>query len=578
MKVFVIVILFIFYNFIHLNAYTLVSTQNQEAIDFVSSVFGITTTSPCDQLICKPNSPNSNEYCVDSIIIPKQSTKIIISNDLTVFKNLTVLSLGENIIINDQFFNNLNQFNFLISINIFSYSGNFSNLIELPKSLKTINFNYLGSLLPNSIFKSDITSLIIENSLNGYSLNGTAISINSKLIVLGLPISLIENNLPNNLENLKNLKYFTLYIDNSESIKYSLPDFSSLKSTEVESLVFRFKTQSSPSQTWILPQFINTIKTLNNFEIYSNGFTINSTIGFLDLSNLKNNLNLNFENGGLNFISDCKQKPCIKVPYDTQLISFNNDFNFNGLDFSNYLNIFIENNNFQQFLPIDTIDFENIESLEIINSKVVGTIPNQYCFIKNLNLKNNQLNSTVPSCYLCIGGKLSDNLLPNPFIKFDLNTKPSCPSFSIGNNYYNVSSKGDNLTISGNDFGWDLQTLDGPQLIITIPNKEIIVSIPPGEVGTSHSYKTTFYDGSFSFLFNYTYVYHSSDSNDNSNDESNELSFDKGWLSVEDHYIKIRYIVSRIIKCQYQYRGLLHQKGIFDTLSLKLPYLIQYTF
>ncbi|KAM9961984.1 hypothetical protein ACTFIR_004856 [Dictyostelium discoideum] len=529
MRLLLFVIFFIFYQFSNLNGYTLVSTQNQEAIDFVSSVFGITTSSPCDQLICKAISPNSNEYCVDSIIVPKQSSTITISNDLTVFKNLTVLSLGENIILNDQFFNNLNQFNFLISINIFSYSGKISNLIELPKSLKTINFNYLGSPIPNSIFKSDITTLIIENSLNGYNLNDTMISTttNSKLIVLGLPISLKENNLPKNLENLKSLKYFTLYIDNGESIKYSLPDFSSLKLTTVGSLVFRF-TQSSPSQTWVIPQFINSITTLNNFEIYSNGFKINSTIGFLDLSSLKNNLNLNFENGGLDFISDCKQKPCIKVPYNSQLISLNNDFNFNNLDFSNFLNIFIENNNFEQLLPIDTIDFSNLESLQIIKSKVFGLIPNQYCFIKNLNLQNNQLNSTVPSCYLCVGGKLGDNLLPNPFINFNSNTASFCPSFSIGNSYYNVSSKGENLIINGNDFGWDLQSLEGPQLVITIPNKEIKVSIPPGEVGTSHSYKTTFYNGSLSFLFNYTYIYQKEiDSSDSksSNDESNEISF-----------------------------------------------------
>ncbi|KAM9941470.1 hypothetical protein ACTFIT_008016 [Dictyostelium discoideum] len=521
MRLLLFVIFFIFYQFSNLNSYTLVSTQNQEAIDFVSSVFGITTSSPCDQLICKEISPNSNEYCVDSIIVPKQSSTITISNDLTVFKNLTVLSLGENIILNDQFFNNLNQFNFLISI----YSGKISNLIEFPKSLKTINFNYLGSSIPNSIFKSDITSLIIENSLNGYNLNDTMISTNSKLIVFGLPISLKENNLPKNLENLKSLKYFTLYIDNGESIKYSIPDFSSLKLTTVESLVFRF-TQSSPSQTWVIPQFINSITTLNNFEIYSNGFKINSTIGFLDLSSLKNNLNLNFENGGLDFISECNQKPCIKVPYNSQLISLNNDFNFNNLDFSNFLNIFIENNNFKQLLPIDTIDFSNLESLQIIKSKVFGLIPNQYCFIKNLNLQNNQLNSTVPSCYLCVGGKLGDNLLPNPFINFNSNTASFCPSFSIGNSYYNVSSKGENLIINGNDFGWDLQSLEGPQLVITIPNKEIKVSIPPGEVGTSHSYKTTFYNGSLSFLFNYTYQEEidSSDSK-SSNGESNEISF-----------------------------------------------------
>ncbi|KAM9991170.1 hypothetical protein ACTFIZ_004564 [Dictyostelium cf. discoideum] len=535
-----LVIFFIFYQFSNLNGYTLISTQNQEAIDFVSLVFGITTNTPCDQLICKPISPNSNEYCVDSIIVPKQSSTITISNDLTVFKNLSVLSLGENLILNDQFFNNLNQFNFLISINIFSYSGKISNLIELPKSLKTINFNYLGSSIPNSIFKSDITSLIIENSLNGYNLNDTMISINSKLIVLGLPISLKENNLPKNLENLKNLKYFTLYIDNGESIKYSLPDFSSLKLTTVESLVFRF-TQSSPSQTWIIPQFINSITTLNNFEIYSNAFKINSTIGFLDLSSLKNNLNLNFENGGLNFISECKQKPCIKVPYNSQLISLNNDFNFNNLDFSNFLNIFIENNNFEQLLPIDTIDFSNLESLQIIKSKVFGLIPNQYCFIKNLNLQNNQLNSTVPSCYLCVGGKLGDNLLPNPFINFNLNTEHFCPSFSIGNSYYNVSSKGENLIINGNDFGWDLKSLEGgPQLVITIPNKEIKVSIPPGEVGTSHSYKTTFYDGNLSFLFNYTYIYqeeiNSSDSK-SSNDE--DLTYD--MTAVLDNFTTLTF-------------------------------------
>ncbi|KAK5576164.1 hypothetical protein RB653_007305 [Dictyostelium firmibasis] len=521
MKIFVIIV-FIFYLLTNSNAYTLVSTQNKAAIDLVSITFGVTTTLPCDYLICKPISPNSNDFCVDSIIVPKKSSAIIISNDLTVFNNLTVLSLGENIILKDGFFNNLNQFNFLISVNIFNYSGIISNLIDFPKSLKTINFSYLGSSIPNSIFKSEITSLVVENSFSGYSLNGSMISTNSKLITLGLPISLIENKLPKNLENLKNLKYFSLYIDNGESIKYSLPDFSSLKLTPVQSLVFRF-TQSSPSQTWVLPIYLNSITTLNNFEIYLNGFTINSTIGYLDISSLKQNLNLNFENGGINFISSCKQKPCIKVPNNSQLISLNNDFNFNNLDFSKYLNIFIENNNFQQLLPIETIDFENLESLEIIKSKVVGSVPNQYCFIKNLNLQNNQLNSTVPSCYLCVGGKLGDNILPNSFTNFNSNTNPSCPKFSISNQSYNVSSVGQNLTINGNDFGWDLQTLEGPQLVITIPNKEIIVNIPSGAVGTSHSYKTTFYNGTFSFLFNYTYINQEENSVDSK--ESNEPSF-----------------------------------------------------
>ncbi|KAN0040458.1 hypothetical protein ACTA71_008795 [Dictyostelium dimigraforme] len=546
----IFIYLFFILNLIYLNnaQYTLPNNQ-QDAIDtLMIEVFGSKVYNICtfESFKCAPLNDGISApdvYTITEIIFPASSPQIEINSPFTAFINLTVLELNVGLS-SSTLFNNISNYNYLKKLVISNQIQPISSIEILPNSLESIEFGTVSTGINENFFSTgQISNFVITNLASGSSLP-SSFPVNNYLQSLTLPITYIQSSFPNNLNNLKALIELNLNIVNDRNSNESYTDFqlpniqAPFENLSKISITFLNTPNNDGSnvQTWNFLQSITQITTLSNLNIYGKGFTLNSSIGLTDLSLLKSSSIFNFEES-CDFLTSCNKKPCLNLPINSKLYLANCNINLNNLSFKNVLDFSMVNNELEQQLPSSSdsgIDFINMDSFNVERkNNLIGSLPSSYCQFRDgvLAIGGNLLSGSIPTCFSCSGANSigTKYLLPNNFTDFNSNSLPSnCPTFSF-NLDYNKIVKIDGtsvITISGNDFGWYYKSNDSnnssdkdqsPTITITIPNRQIELSIPKG-TGANKTF-VAYFGSNFQFKQVFTYTYN--DSTNNSSGSSN---------------------------------------------------------
>ncbi|KAM9970578.1 hypothetical protein ACTFIR_002439 [Dictyostelium discoideum] len=465
-----------------------------------------TSLDPCDNsayVVCKNiNSTSTFQTVVQLNLNSVAGQDYVITQDLSPLQNLTYLQFfGNGIYLASSFFNYVNKFSQLERIYLESFNSTIPDDTIFPASLDTFTIYNPSVSLGRAIFESTIKNIYIYSPLVGYSIP-TLINVNPYLESLQLSATFYSG-FPSNLSlvfsNLLSLEILVLNDMNENNYKnFSISNIGVFKN--LKSLEFEFTDSNNPQEFYI-HSFLSNVPLIDYIYIYGQGVTIDPSVGILDLSYIKPEENFEIEIEESSILSNCKDT-CVKFPKNSLFYSYYNSFSYDAIDFSNLVVFYDYSNEYEQYLP----NIDNAPSLDqiyISNSIVVGDIPESYCRINKLSLRNNELNGTVPSCIQCLGGagKGGGMVLPNPLLNFDKTTKPSCPNFKVDQNYTNLlpTDGSGKIIVTGTNLGWE-----GNGLTPIIANSKLAITIPMG-VGTNKNITVTFQNGE-KRTFNYSYV------------------------------------------------------------------------
>ncbi|KAM9978946.1 hypothetical protein ACTFIY_012680 [Dictyostelium cf. discoideum] len=413
MKLFMIIILLILIIFLIENNYAniLFKDQNNAAIEIIKHIYGgEDIINPCNYkpdpdtppiFVCRASIENDllSELTVKSILInvfnENPNDQIIeISNDLTIFKDVQSIDI-QGVSIPSETINNLYKLENLKDAVFFKHSD-FPLIDEdliLPNKIESLGFTYFGGLVGRGFFESPtlrVLEIVIPSE--GYRITTDEIPFNDQLQSLKLPLTASTSNLAgvtgiheNLISNLRELIQLKLMIFNHFDGKrfenpISFPKYNSkIISLELyfqDSVAIPFQDKvvnSNDIQFFNLPSINKDIKYLT---ISGNGLYLDKTIGFTDLSNANDGLEIAIE-GNCKFITDCIGRPCIKFPLQTKLSLFDTEVDLQKIDLSNISSLSVLGNAQPQPYPSD-INVKSLEKIEIRDSNFYGDIPKSY--------------------------------------------------------------------------------------------------------------------------------------------------------------------------------------------------------
>ncbi|KAN0028980.1 hypothetical protein ACTFIV_010848 [Dictyostelium citrinum] len=494
---------------------TLPQDELNAAIDLIYFLKGVNTTNPCDSafisyIYCMLNTDGSGNLTVTQIKLNIAPTYPV-ETDFTIFKNLISLYTTR-VDPKKDVLDNIMSWKKLKIL----YIGNQYNPIDpnivLPSSLYLLEFSTISVPIPEAIFKQNLTTLNVINPRVGYSLPNTLPS-NTLIDTLWLAVTCYSG-FPTNLGSaLTNLDHLILYIQNNRASGYkdfNFPSLDSLPNLKILDIEFDYDFNN---QLWPFPNQIENLISIETFYSSGNGFAPGSYVP--NFSKLNKGFHLSIDEYCDFLNNNCSSKPCILLPENTILDIYSCSLNLNNIDYSKLNSFIYINSKLPQPLPsFSTIS--KLQKFDVTESSITGTIPQVYCNIplNGLKLGENNLIGEVPSCFTCVGQDAASSILENNFSNFNSTTQASnCPSFSISLEYNHIAKTDGStiITISGTDFGWYFENTPNPydqivpQLNISIPNKEILLSIP---VGTGLNKQLTAYFG-YQFrnqvTFNYSY-------------------------------------------------------------------------
>ncbi|KAN0047317.1 hypothetical protein ACTA71_001699 [Dictyostelium dimigraforme] len=409
LKIIIILIVSIFY-LIKLDlAITLVKDQNESAIQIIKHIYGgEDIINPCNYkpdpetppiFVCRASNENEpqSELTVRSIsinVFDENPNQIIeISNDLTIFKDLQSIDI-QGVSIPSETINNLYKLENLKDAVFFKHSD-FPLIDEdlvLPKKLESLSFTFFGGLVGRGFFESPTLKVLeIIIPTNGYKITTDEIPYNDQLQSLKLPLTASSSNRAgitgiheNIISNLRELIQLKLLIFNHQGKRFnnpiSIPNYNlkliSLELYFQDSIVIPFQDRiidSNDIQFFNLPIINKDIKYLT---ISGNGLYLDRSIGYTDLSNVNDGLEIAIE-GNCKFITDCIGRPCIKLPLQTKLSLFDTEVNLQKIDLSNVSSLSILGNTQPQPYPSE-INFKSLKKIEIRDSNFYGDIPKSY--------------------------------------------------------------------------------------------------------------------------------------------------------------------------------------------------------
>ncbi|KAK5577114.1 hypothetical protein RB653_002052 [Dictyostelium firmibasis] len=399
-----------------------------------------------------------------------------LNQDFTKLLNLTFIRVVENIAFNSSFYDNLYKLTKLEYFDIHDLSVPISENVTLPDSLETVKFDKISVPLGQGWFKS-IAQMQIFSASAGFSLPKELSNVNPLLQTLGLSVisnSSIPTNIPQSLPNLQQL-VLNIYNDMDQDDYQNITISSKGVYKKLTDLEIYFYNDVN-AQPILLDQILSNTPVLEYLNIDGLGYAINPLVGFLDLSYIKGKRDFFMDLGKFSnsFCQQCNGS-CFKLPEYSGIYSYEWSYPFSCIDLRNLSSLEVYQNGYEQFLPnIDNALY--IQLIIIQESIVVGDIPESYCKVE-LNLSDNQLDGTVPSCILCIGYLEASWVLPNPFSNFNSSSIPYCPGFLLDQNYTNlVATDGGYINITGKNLGWGNYN----DYFTIIPNEKLAVRIGVG--------------------------------------------------------------------------------------------------
>ncbi|KAK5581344.1 hypothetical protein RB653_001376 [Dictyostelium firmibasis] len=392
------------------SANTLFKDQNDVAIEIIKHIYGgEEIINPCNYkpdpdtppiFVCRASHENEpvSQLTVKSITInvfdENPNEVIEISNDLTVFKDVESIDI-QGVSIPSETINNLFKFENLKDAIFFKHSNSPSidEDLVLPKKIETLGFTFFGGLVGRGFFESPtlkVLEIVIPDG-DSFKITTDEIPYNDQLQSLKLPLTASSSNHAgitgiheNIISNLRELIQLKLMVFNHQGKRFenpiSLPkDNSKLISLELyfeDSVVIPYQEKiinSNDIQFFNLPKINKDIKYLT---ISGNGLYLDRTIGFTDLSNANDGLEVAIE-GNCKFITECIGKPCIKLPSQTKLSLFDTEVDLQKIDLSNVTSLSVLGNTQPQPYPSE-INFNSLKKIEIRDSTFYGDIPKSY--------------------------------------------------------------------------------------------------------------------------------------------------------------------------------------------------------
>ncbi|KAM9999094.1 hypothetical protein ACTFIZ_002644 [Dictyostelium cf. discoideum] len=514
MKVIFIIFFFFIIQFINSQS-TFHPNEKALALQILNDCYGYTfpdptTANPCgvlNAIFCKAGGNPDGTTFIDNVQILENNYYCTIG-DLSNFPNLKSLSVYGNHSLGTAFFENINNLTVLNDVTTNIQSETIPINIKLPNTLITFSINNLLTPLPIGFFESNIQNLYIYNAGFSASYPSSLKTINKQLTEMVLSVN--QNSIPpfNMGSYLSNLNELILNVINEKSIigytDYSFPTFQSFRIFKHLTVNFQNNQNENSIQLFNFPSTFNNIQSLSKLNINGIGFTVDSSLGYIDLRNNSQTFDL-IINGTCEIFSSCSTNDCIRLPKTSSLTVSECSFNISKINYLNITSFKSTSNNLSQTLPEINNPLE-INSFIISNTAITGIIPESYCKIGKLifQAQNNKLNGFVPSCYQCQGGSLSSSILPNNFDSFNSSTPKSCPEFSVDDSYNRtIDTIGGVLVVNGNDLGWSITSTVNLGYRYSIPNYQISFQIPSG-IGKNNQFSVTFTsDNSHTFYYDY---------------------------------------------------------------------------
>ncbi|KAN0009354.1 hypothetical protein ACTFIU_006639 [Dictyostelium citrinum] len=484
------------------------------ALQILSDCYGYTfpdpaTANPCgvlNAIFCKVGGNLDGTTFIFDVKILENNFSCTVG-DLSYFPNLKSLSVFGNHSIGTSFFEHINNLTVLNDVTTNVQSETIPTNIKLPSSLITFSFNNLLTPLPIGFFESNIQNLYVYNAGFSASYPSSLNTINKQLTEMVLAIH--QNSIPpfNMGSYLSNLNELTLNVINEKSISgyndYSFPTFQSFRIFKHLTVNFQNYQDENSIQLFNFPSSFNKIQSLSKLNINGIGFTVDPSLGYIDLSNNSQTFDLTI-NGTCDIFSSCTTNDCVRLPKTSSLTVSQCSFNISNINYSTITSFQSTSNDLSQTLP-DINNPLEINSYIISNTAITGAIPESYCKLGRLvfQAQNNKLNGTVPSCYQCQGGSLSSSILPNNFDNFISSTPNNCPGFSVDDSYNRtIDTIGGTLVVNGNDLGWSITSNIGYRY--SLPNYQIGFQIPSG-IGKNNQFSVAFTSDNI-HIFYYDYI------------------------------------------------------------------------
>ncbi|KAM9958464.1 hypothetical protein ACTFIW_001333 [Dictyostelium discoideum] len=486
------------------------------ALQILSDCYGYTfpdptTAYPCgvlNAIFCKVGAnPDGTTFIFDVRLLENNYSCTI--GDLSNFPNLKSLSVYGNYSLGTAFFQNINNLTVLNDVTTNIQSETIPINVKLPSTLITFGINNLLTALPIGFFESNIQNLYIYNAGFSASYPSSLKTVNKQLTEM--VISVNQNSIPpfNMGSYLSNLNELILNVINEKSIigytDYSFPTFQSFRIFKHLTVNFQNNQNENSIQLFNFPSTFINIQSLSKLNINGIGFTVDSSLGYIDLRNNPQTFDL-IINGTCELFSSCTTtNDCIRLPKTSSLTVSECSFNISNISYLNITSFKSTSNNLSQTLPEINNPLE-INSFIISNTAIIGIIPESYCKIGKsiFQAQNNKLNGVVPSCYQCQGGSLSSSILPNNFENFNSSTPKSCPAFSVDDSYNRtIDTIGGLLVANGIDLGWPITSTMTIGYRYSIPNYQIGFQIPSG-IGKNNQFSVTFTsDNTHTFYYDY---------------------------------------------------------------------------
>ncbi|KAM9997329.1 hypothetical protein ACTFIZ_010851 [Dictyostelium cf. discoideum] len=312
--------------------------SNSETIvakSILKSLYNIETNNfeeVCDYNGCFRCSKLSGSisYTVTSINMQNSLNNFVVTQNLSVFQNLNQLIIGEKVELPTSFFNgSFSKLNTLQYLEISNQKQPFPDKFVIPNELFYAIFNTISVPLSPIWFDANINSLYVVKTLPGFKYPNLT-NKTSKVGALILTVNHIDSNVPS-MNLFPNLRSLTFNIYN-EKFQPGYKNFSidsiNQDYKRVKGLGFNFFNSGNDAtiQKFTLKQsFISKFK-LESLILNGIGFTVDSSIGYLNFSMMSEGGFKLIINGGCDLVNECKVSNCIVMPTLTNPSqhSFNN--------------------------------------------------------------------------------------------------------------------------------------------------------------------------------------------------------------------------------------------------------------
>ncbi|KYR02150.1 EGF-like domain-containing protein [Tieghemostelium lacteum] len=407
-------------------------------------------------------------------------SKTTVSNsDLFVLKNISILSISNNIVVDNGFWDGLDVMTSLTNLNFRILYEMPTRFNKLPPSLESLNILEVYLLFPESLFTETpyVKNMKIGtlNSGNNSNVLPASISSPSNLVQLDYSTSNLQLISGTNFDKLTSL---SVYMRGSGQVLFD--SFDTFKA--VETLNLQLDNTLSPTP---FPVSLSNIPTLKNLQIYD-GFVYSLGASVIDFSTSTKLSRVSFRQFG--FLRQLVY-PGIKTIVQpdnnggTSLVISFSDVDLNLINIFSNTFVLIEYSNIYNSQPMGS--YEQLSALTY--SSVIfqndTTIPDDACKLREyINVLETNVEN-IPSCFLCDWGlnQIGDNIFRGNTLLPQYTQQ--CPNFQLITTTLTSKTDGQMQEIQGVDLGWEIYKEDGSQLMYTevvIANQVFKVLTPTG--------------------------------------------------------------------------------------------------